>query len=63
MGRILRVAAAQMGPTSTAETRAETLSRQGKTKMFNVAGHRQPAHYDPITERAGVLEPAVLDAI
>ncbi len=33
------------------------LCRQGKDKMFNFAAHRQPAHYRPITERAGVIEP------
>ena len=31
--------------------------RQGKTKMFDFAAHRRPAHYGPITERAGVVEP------
>jgi predicted amidohydrolase len=34
------------------------LCRQGKDKMFNFAAHRQPAHYGPITARAGVVEPA-----
>ena len=34
------------------------LCRQGKEKMFNFAAHRQPAHYDAITARAGVIEPA-----
>lgn len=32
--------------------------RQGKDKMFNFAAHRRPEHYKPITERAGVVEPA-----
>ncbi len=34
------------------------LCRQGKDKMFNFAAHRRPEHYGPITERAGVIEPA-----
>jgi N-carbamoyl-D-amino-acid hydrolase len=37
------------------------LCRQGKDKMFNFAAHRRPEHYKVITERAGVIEPAVLD--
>lgn len=32
--------------------------RQGKDKMFNFGRHRRPAQYAPITERAGVIEPA-----
>ena len=39
------------------------LCRQGKSKMFNFADHRQPAQYAAITERAGVIEPATVDAI
>ena len=39
------------------------LCRQGKDKMFNFAAHRRPEQYTVITERAGVIEPAVLDAI
>jgi predicted amidohydrolase len=35
------------------------LCRQGKDKMFNFAAHRRPQHYTAITERAGVIEPAV----
>ena len=38
------------------------LCRQGKDKMFNFADHRRPAHYGPITERAGVIEPAFVEA-
>ncbi|MFE1598247.1 N-carbamoyl-D-amino-acid hydrolase [Methylobacterium sp. ID0610] len=38
------------------------LCRQGKEKMFDFAAHRQPAQYAPITERAGVVEPAPLVA-
>ncbi|WP_158670408.1 nitrilase-related carbon-nitrogen hydrolase, partial [Bradyrhizobium guangdongense] len=38
------------------------LCRQGKDKMFNFAAHRRPDQYRVITERAGVIEPAVLDA-
>jgi predicted amidohydrolase len=38
------------------------LCRQGKDKMFNFAAHRRPEQYAAITERAGVVEPAVLDA-
>jgi N-carbamoyl-D-amino-acid hydrolase len=38
------------------------LCRQGKDKMFNFAAHRRPEQYGMITERAGVVEPAVLDA-
>jgi len=34
------------------------LCRQGKTKMFDMGAHRQPAQYSPITARAGVIEPA-----
>jgi predicted amidohydrolase len=39
------------------------LCRQGKDKMFNFAAHRRPEQYSAITERAGVVEPAALDAI
>jgi N-carbamoyl-D-amino-acid hydrolase len=39
------------------------LCRQGKDKMFNFAAHRRPEQYSAITERAGVVEPATLDAI
>jgi predicted amidohydrolase len=39
------------------------LCRQGKDKMFNFAAHRRPEQYTVITERAGVVEPAPLDAI
>jgi predicted amidohydrolase len=39
------------------------LCRQGKDKMFNFAAHRRPQQYTAITERAGVVEPATLDAI
>ena len=35
------------------------LCLQGKSKMFNFGAHRQPAQYGPITERAGVVEPAI----
>ena len=35
------------------------LCRQGKDKMFNFAAHRRPEQYAVITERAGVVEPAV----
>jgi len=38
------------------------LCRQGKDKMFNFAAHRRPEQYSAITERAGVIEPAALDA-
>jgi len=38
------------------------LCRQGKDKMFNFAAHRRPEQYAAITERAGVIEPATLDA-
>ena len=34
------------------------LCRQGKSKMFDLGAHRQPGQYGPITERAGVIEPA-----
>jgi predicted amidohydrolase len=30
---------------------------QGKTKMFNFAAHRQPAHYRAITEQVGAIAP------
>src|SRR4051794_7126438 len=39
------------------------LCRQGKDKMFNFAAHRRPEQYAAITERAGVVEPAALDAV
>jgi len=39
------------------------LCRQGKDKMFNFAAHRRPQQYSAITERAGVIEPAALDAV
>jgi predicted amidohydrolase len=39
------------------------LCRQGKDKMFNFAAHRRPEQYTVITERAGVVEPAKLDAV
>jgi N-carbamoyl-D-amino-acid hydrolase len=39
------------------------LCRQGKDKMFNFAAHRRPQQYTAITERAGVVEPAALDAV
>ena len=39
------------------------LCRQGKDKMFNFAAHRRPEQYMAITERAGVVEPAALDAV
>ena len=39
------------------------LCRQGKDKMFNFAAHRRPEQYAAITERAGVIEPATLDAV
>ena len=39
------------------------LCRQGKDKMFNFAAHRRPEQYAAITERAGVIEPAALDAV
>ena len=34
--------------------------RQGKDKMFNFAAHRRPEHYRAITERAGVVEAAMI---
>ena len=34
------------------------LCRQGKSKMFDMGAHRQPAQYGAITGRAGVIEPA-----
>ncbi|KJC42161.1 N-carbamoyl-D-amino acid hydrolase [Bradyrhizobium sp. LTSP885] len=39
------------------------LCRQGKDKMFNFGAHRRPEQYAVITERAGVVEPAALDAV
>jgi hypothetical protein len=39
------------------------LCRQGKDKMFNFGAHRRPEQYAVITERAGVIEPAALDAV
>ena len=37
------------------------LCRQGKSKMFDFGAHRQPAQYEAITGRAGVVEPACFD--
>ncbi|MGJ4885008.1 N-carbamoyl-D-amino-acid hydrolase [Bradyrhizobium sp. HKCCYLRH1065] len=37
------------------------LCRQGKDKMFNFAAHRRPDQYRLITERAGAVEPVVVD--
>lgn len=34
------------------------LCRQGKSKMFDMGAHRQPAQYGAITARAGVVEPS-----
>ncbi len=34
------------------------LCRRGKSKMFDMGAHRQPAQYGAITGRAGVVEPA-----
>jgi hypothetical protein len=31
--------------------------------MFNFAAHRRPEQYAVITDRAGAIEPAVLDAV
>jgi N-carbamoyl-D-amino-acid hydrolase len=39
------------------------LCRQGKDKMFNFAAHRRPEQYAAITERAGVIEPIIFDAV
>jgi predicted amidohydrolase len=39
------------------------LCRQGKDKMFNFEAHRRPEQYTVITDRAGVIAPAVLDAV
>ncbi len=33
------------------------LCKQGKSKMFDMGAHRQPAQYAAITARAGVIEP------
>jgi N-carbamoyl-D-amino-acid hydrolase len=38
------------------------LCRQGKDKMFNFAAHRRPEQYSVITERAGVVEPDLVEA-
>ena len=34
------------------------LCQQGKSKMFDMGAHRQPAQYGAITARAGVVEPS-----
>jgi N-carbamoyl-D-amino-acid hydrolase len=39
------------------------LCRQGKDKMFNFAAHRRPEQCVAITERAGVIEPVIFDAV
>ena len=61
-GRIVAQAATLADEVLVADCDLD-LCRQGKTKMFNFADHRRPAHYGPITERAGIIEPASLDAI
>jgi N-carbamoyl-D-amino-acid hydrolase len=60
-GRIVAQAATLTDEVIVADIDLD-LCRQGKDKMFNFAAHRRPEQYRVITERAGVIEPAVLDA-
>ncbi|WP_142249233.1 N-carbamoyl-D-amino-acid hydrolase [Bradyrhizobium sp. UNPF46] len=60
-GRIVAQAASLADEVIVADIDLD-LCRQGKDKMFNFAAHRRPEQYRVITERAGVIEPAVLDA-
>ncbi|HET9019333.1 MAG TPA: N-carbamoyl-D-amino-acid hydrolase [Acetobacteraceae bacterium] len=55
-GRIVAEAATLADEVIVADCDLD-LCQQGKTKMFDFAAHRRPAHYRPITERAGVIEP------
>ena len=61
-GRIVAEAETQADEIIVADIDLD-LCRQGKDKMFNFAAHRRPEQYTAITARAGVVEPAVLDAI
>ncbi|TYL97134.1 N-carbamoyl-D-amino-acid hydrolase [Bradyrhizobium rifense] len=60
-GRIVAQAATLTDEVIVADIDLD-LCRQGKDKMFNFAAHRRPEQYRVIAERAGVIEPAVLDA-
>ena len=60
-GRIVAQAATLTDEVIVADIDLD-LCRQGKDKMFNFAAHRRPEQYTAITERAGVIEPATLDA-
>ena len=59
-GRIVAQAQTLADEVITADLDLD-LCRQGKEKMFNFAAHRRPEQYAVITERAGVVEPAVLE--
>lgn len=59
-GRIVAQAASLADEVIIADIDLD-LCRQGKDKMFNFAAHRRPEQYRVITERAGVIEPAVQD--
>ena len=61
-GRIVAEAKTLMDEVVVADLDLD-LCRQGKDKMFNFAAHRRPEQYTAITERAGVIEPAALDAV
>jgi predicted amidohydrolase len=61
-GRIVAEAKTLMDEVVVADLDLD-LCRQGKDKMFNFAAHRRPEQYAVITERAGVIEPAALDAV
>ena len=57
-GRIVAEAATLADEVIVADLDLD-LCRQGKDKMFNFAVHRRPEQYGVITERAGVVEPAL----
>ena len=59
-GRIVAEAETLADEVITADLDLD-LCRQGKDKMFDFAAHRRPEQYSAITERAGVVEPAVLE--
>jgi predicted amidohydrolase len=61
-GRIVAEAKTLMDEVVVADLDLD-LCRQGKDKMFNFAAHRRPEQYTAITEHAGVIEPAALDAV
>jgi predicted amidohydrolase len=59
-GRIVAEAETLADEVITADLDLD-LCRQGKEKMFNFAAHRRPEQYSVITERAGVVEPPLVE--